>query len=254
MKTKSILLITLMVLSTSLFAKKTDPVPEIVLIGIGAKNPTFNEAQYPDIKFYYTPELVSQAKVGGAMKSALALTGAARETFAGEPKFLADANEDHELNYSFLVFDKNGVCFSQGYKIGQRRSGLMKTVGVDKKSLEDTFKELLKKEKVAKVSKKEMKLKKSDFMLGYKMPEYNIADVNGNAVTINSITAGGKPVMIVFFQLPSDIDIQEAKKSGKGKSGKAFGKALFAGAAGATVTSLCENIESEFFGYDAREK
>jgi len=253
MKTRNLLIIGMLIFANSVFAGKGVDVPEVIVIGVGEKNPTFNEAQYPHIKFYYTPGLKSQAQAGSAAKSVIALSGAARETFAGDPQFLADVNDDHELKGSFFVFDKNGVCYSHGYDIG-RRGAYLKTVGIDGNALEDTFKELIKKEKVAKENTKEMKLKKEDFMMGRKMPEYNISDVSGNEVSIKSITESGKPVIIIFIQLPSDIDIQEAKESGKGKSGKAFGASMLAGTAGATTTALCENIESEFFAYDAREK
>ncbi len=253
MKTSKLLMIGMLLFTTSVFAKKGVEVPKVIVIGIGAKNPTFNEAQYPHLKFYYTPGLSSTAQVGEGTKSALALTGAAREGFAGDPKFLADANDKSELKDQFYVFDKNGLCYSQGYRLGAR-GHYLKSVDTEGNSLEDTFKELLKKDKVAKASKKEMKMKKKDFMLGFKMPEYNISEVNGTEVSIKSITEGGKPVIIVFFQLPSDIDIQEAKESGKGKSGKAFAKSMLAGASGASVTGVFEDMEYYFFDYDAKEK
>ena len=241
------------------FAGKAPQVPDVIMIGIGAKNPTFNESQYPHLKFYYTPGLVSQAQVSGAAKSALALTGSvARESFVGDPKFLQDVNEEFEMKGTWFIFDKNGVCYSHGYDIG-RRGEYMKTVGVDNKAIEDSFTEILKKDKVAKLSKKDIVIRKNaisvndEFLMGQKMPEYNVYDLNNKPVSIKSITESGKPVILIFFQLPSDIDIQAGKESGEGKTGREFGSAVLASAAGATLVGMCETIEREFFGYDARE-
>lgn len=249
---KTTVLISLLVLTLGINAKSKQPVPEIIMIGIGERNPTFNESLYPDITFYYTPDLVSQAQAGEAVKAAVALSGAARESFSGEPEFIANVNDEHDLKKAFFVFDKNGVCYSHGYDIG-RRGDLIKTVGIDGNSLGDTFKDVLTKEKEAKKSKKEMKIKKDDFMLGHQMPDFNIVSPDGASVSIKSITESGKPVMIIFFQLSKDLDIQAAKESGKGKSGKSFGKAMLSGAAGVTLTNLCNSIESEFFQYDVEE-
>lgn len=251
---KIVLLSLALILTLGLSAKKTQSVPKVVLIGIGEKNPTFNEAQYPDIEFYYTPGLVSQSQISDAGKAALALTGDARETFAGDPKFLQDALAEHNLINAFFVFDKSGVCYTHGYEIGRRGGDYLKSVGIDGKTIADAFKETMEKEKVAKESKKEMKIKKDDFMISRKLPPFSVVALDGSEVTIKSITENKEPVIIIFFQLSKDLDIQEAKKSGEGKTGKQFGKAMLSGAAGSTITSLCENIESQFFHFDAREK
>lgn len=252
---------TLLFLAMGVFAGKAPVVPEVILIGIGAKNPTFNEAQYPHLKFYYTPGLVSQAEVGSAGKSLMSITGGVvRESFVGDPKFIQDVNEEFEMKGTWFIFDKNGLCYNHGYDIG-RRGEYMKTVGVNKKKTEigDTFMEIIKKEKVVKMSNKDIVIRKNalsvneDFLIGQKMPEYNVYDLNNKPVSIKSLTESGKPVILIFFQLPTDIDIQVAKESGAGKTGKEFGAAMAAGAAGATLTGMCETIEREFFGYDARE-
>ena len=86
------------------------------------------------------------------------------------------------------------------------------------------------------------------------MPAFDVVAVDVSEIAIKSITESGEPVLIIFFQLSKDIDIQAAKESGEEKTGKQFGKAMLGGAAGATITNLCENIENHFFYYDAREK
>lgn len=252
MKKKNLLIIGLLILATSVFAKKTE-VPEVVLIGIGAANQSFNEAQYPHLKFYYTPELEYKKQKGDGSKGASILASVADEMLIGDPKFLSDVNGYHDLIKSYFLFDNSGVCYTQGYDI-TRRNSLMQATGPDDKSLEDAFKETIKKGKVQKLNKKEMKMKKSEYMIGYKMPGFKVTDSKGKEIAIQTITESGKPVLIVFFYLESNIDIQEAKKSGKDKTGGQLLGAMKSGAVGSKLTGFCENMESEFFGYDAREK
>lgn len=253
MKRSLFSLIGTLFLATTLFAVKPVEVPEIILIGIGAKNPTFNEAQYPHLKFYYTPELAYEQQTGDGSKGAAVLGSVADDILVGSPEFFTTINSEHDLLKCYFLFDKSGVCYTQGYNI-TRREGLMDATGPDDKSLAIAFKETVKKEKVAKPNKKEMKLKKSDFMIGYKMPDCKIVDASGKEIGTNAITENGKPALVLFFQLASDIDIQAAKESGAGKTGGAFMKDMMNGAKGATITGFCEKIESEFFGHDAREK
>lgn len=189
MKTRNFFIIALLVIASgSVFAKKGVAVPKVIMIGIGAKNPTFNEALYPNLNFYYTPGFVIGKKD---------VLGARKETsLSGDPKFLADINNNGSgLDKQFYVFDKNGLCYTQGYRFTGIESS-----STEKNPLKDTFKDLLKKDKVAKASKKEMKMKKNDFLLGFKMPEYNVSEVNGTEVSIKSITEGGEPVIIIFWK------------------------------------------------------
>lgn len=252
MKKRNLLVIGLLILVSSVFAKK-DEVPEVVLIGIGAKNPSFNEAQYPHIKFYYTPDLSYKKQTGDGSKGAALLGAIADEVLVGTPEYFTTINAEHDLLKCYFLFDKNGVCYTQGYDI-TRRGDLMKATGPDDKALADAFKETIKKEKVAKPSKKEMKLKKSEFMIGYKLPDCKIVDAQGTEIGTKSITESGKPVLVLFFMLDSEIDIQAAKESGEGKSGGQFAHDIMSGAKGAELTGFCEKIEREFFEYDAREK
>lgn len=252
MKKLNLLVVALVVMVCSAFAKSNE-VPEVVMIGIGAKNPSFNEAQYPHIKFYYTPGLVYKKQTGNGTKAAAMLGAVAGDILEGSPEFLATVNGEHDLTNCYFLFDKNGVCYTQGYDI-TRRGELIKATGPDDLSLADAFKETIKKEKVAKPNKKEMKLKKNEFMIGYKLPDSELVDASGAKVSSTSVTECGKPVLVLFFKLDSEIDIQAAKESGEGKSGGQFAHDMMSGVKGAEITSLCERIEGEIFEYDAREK
>lgn len=253
MKTRNLLFIGLLVLATSVFAKKKLDVPQVVMIGVGAKNPSFYETQYPNISFYYTPGLEYKQQTGDGSKGAAILGAVVDKILEGSPEFFATIGSEHKLIDCYFLFDKNGICYTQGYDI-TRRGELLKATGVNDKSLADAFAETVKKEKVAKVSKKEMKLKKSDFLIGRKLPDCKLVDDKGSEVSSKSITESGKPVLVLFFHLDADIDIQAAKESGEGKSGGEFFQDMMDGATGGGLTGFCEQVEREFFGYDAREK
>lgn len=249
---KKIALVSLaLILCLGLSAKKEKPMPKVILIGIGEKNPTFDESRYPHIEFYYTPNLVFEKQTGNGTKAASVLGSVAGDILTGTPEFLVEVASEHALTNCFFLFDKNGVCYSHGYELG-RRGHYLKTVGIDGNALEDTFKETVEKGKEAKVAKKEMKMQKSDFMMGREFPDFSIISVDGTKVSMTSLTKAGEPIFITFFSLDSDIDILEMYESGEGKTSKEYGKAVLSGVQGANVTGLCERIEKDFFSYDAR--
>jgi hypothetical protein len=257
MKTRNLLIIGLLIVANSVFAGKDPLVPEVVVIGIGEKNPDFDEAKFPNITFYYTPGLVVQAKPDSkGSKAVMALAGSAVvDVYEGTPAFLVDVINEHELTGNFFVFDKSGHCYSHGFDIG-RSGNYINAVGVDGASLEDTFKDLIKKEKVTKPAKKEMKLKKSDYMMGRQFSEFNVTDISGNEVAIKSITENGKPVVIIFMQIPIDAKIGEAKtydeettnkEMAKAKSGRDFAKSMIKGMSATDYYEVPRRIESDFF-------
>jgi len=242
MKLKNLLFIAILTLgSSTLFAQISKIAPKVVILGIGEKNPTLDESQYPNLEFYYTSALISNATIDD------------KETFSGEPEFLATLWNDKNMKEAFMLFDKNGVCVTQGYRILSQNADIGAKLCVDKDNLQNHLKNYVKKGKEGKESSKEMKLKKSDFMIGYKMPEFNVVTPTGEEKSINSILTG-QPTLIVFFQLSSDIDIAEGKEADQsGKSGKQFFAAMAQGAAGSKTTKLFVNLESQFFNYDTRD-
>ena len=217
--------------------------PDVVLIGIGEKNATFNESRYPDLKFYYTPELTIKTP-GNRMNNAVV---------EGEPEFIQTIWNNKNFKNGFMLFDKNGVCAAMGYDI-MRQKDIGARGCADKKSLNDHLKTYVKKGKTMKKSTKEMKLKKSNFFVGYEMPEFKVKNANGEAFSITSITKSGKPTLVIFFHIPANLDLNAGKKGDYSKStGKSFFKAMIKGAKGAKNQRLFPELESEFFQYDARE-
>ncbi|MCK4921448.1 MAG: hypothetical protein KAS71_10410 [Bacteroidales bacterium] len=227
--------------------------PKVVVIGIGEKNPTLNEAQFPNLNFYYTPDLVPATETGEGKSAVVSMSDGAKLTYNGSPEFLKTLWNDKDMDKAFMLFDKNGVCYTQGYDILRQNSDIGARGCVDKKPLSDHIKSCVKSEKVAKPGKKEMVLKKSDFLVGYKLPEFDLVGTDGESISIANVL-NGEPTLVVFFNLPSNIDIQAAKESGKGKTGKAFAKSMLSGAAGGNIEKLYIELEAQVFEYDAREK
>ena len=242
MKLKNLFLLAILTIgSFTVFAQISKIAPKVVVLGIGEKNPTLDESQYPNIKFYYTSELKSTS------------TADDKEMFSGKPEFLATLWNDKNLKETFMLFDKNGVCVTQGYRLLSQNNDIGAKLCVDKDNLQNHLKSYVKKGKEGKESTKEMKLKKSDYMIGYKMPEFNVTTPSGEEVSFSSIVEG-QATLVVFFQISSDIDIAEGKKADQsGKSGRAFMSAMAQGATGSSLAKLFVNLESQFFNNDVRE-
>lgn len=254
MKLKNLLFVAILILGTTgVFAQISKMAPKVVLIGIGEKNPTLDESKYPNLEFYYTPGLKSNATASATTKSALSIAGVAKETFSGEPKFIETIWNEKQMQKGFMLFDKNGLCVTQGYEITRQGGDIGRRLCADKDKLQDHLKDYVKKEKEGKKSKKDMKMKKSDFMIGHNMPEFNVVTPSGEEKPINDIIKG-QPTLVVFFQLASDVDIEEGKKSDQSdKSGKELFAAATQAAAGADLTQVFVELESQFFNYDARD-
>ena len=254
MNKKSLTLLVLMLITAMTFGQIHKMAPKVVMIGIGEKNLTLDESRYPNLKFYYTPGLVSQAKAGKAVKTLAALSGSAKETYAGEPEFVAEMWNEKDLEGAFMLFDKNGLCVTQGYKILQQGGDIGGRLCADRDPLKDHLKKYVKKEKTGKATKKKMKMKKSDFMIGREMPEFNISSIKEKNVSVNEVLKSGVPTLVVFFHLSKDLDIEEAKKSDQSdKTGKGLLSTMAEGAAGAKVTDVFKNLESQLFRNDIRE-
>jgi len=142
--------------------------PQVVVVNIGAKNPTFNEKQYPNLKFYYSPNLKPINR-----DSTLTLMDAmidAKYLYEGTPEFLEKIWNKNIINAnSFMLFDKNNYCYTQG--------SFNNSKCVNDKSLADNLKSCVKKDKTIKPSKKEFTLvrrrlglkdNKPDFLVGFK--------------------------------------------------------------------------------------
>lgn len=222
--------------------------PQVVLIGVGEKNATLDESDFSDLKFYYTPGIKPvRDDVGETAQSLVNLTGGVSFVLEGLPEFLVNVNKKNELDEAFFLFDKNGVCETQGYDLMRQNGDIAKRICSDKKKLKDHLVDVVKKGKTAKKSKKELKIKKGDFMVGHSFPEFEVSDASGQSVSILSVL-NNEPTLVVFFYLPPDIDIHAGENSFEDKSGKSFFKAMASSASGANDVVVFKNIQSQFFG------
>ncbi len=254
MKTSFLTMVILLVWILSGFSQAKN-VPSVVMIGIGAKNPTFEESAYKNFKFYYTPGLVSQVSASNkdnkAVKGAVAAFGgkAVKAIYKGEPKILEELWDKKELRYHALLYDKNGVACWEGTL--DPFKGVLDVKGFDDTELKDALKQFVEKEKtVEKEASGDIEIKESgrgkyvDFPLAErKIPDFKITDVAGAEIAVKSVIEVGAPVMVIFFELPSDIDCKAAQESKK----ISFGQ-MMQSAGGGTVSQGIEKIHNQLFG------
>jgi hypothetical protein len=202
--------------------------PQIVVVNIGPKNPHFDESIYPHLKFYYTPGLKAILPNENAMNKKFDLSG--------EPEFLVRAfNERHIKQFGFLLFDKNGVCYTEGNDFLESVE-IAKALCSNGKELGENIKDVVKKGKTAKVKsgplpwgRAHMALKgglrhtaivKSTFLTGHPFPEnLRVETVSGQKVSIESVIKG-KPTLVVFLYIPPTGNFETMDKYYNGNAPK----------------------------------
>ena len=229
--------------------------PQVVIVNIGAKNPTFNEKQYPNLKFYYAPNLKPENKGGETTQAAVGMLDGAKFIYEGEPKFLKEIWNNNLDPNAFMLFDKNNYCYAQGEVISDR--SIAASICTSKKPLSDPIKACVKKGKTIKPSKKELSIVKKklgittrpkDFLVGFQMPELKLSNAAGEEKSFNDII-NNKPTLVVFINIPVGIDIEKAYTEKV-----ATGKAMFSAASVAKQAQVLVDLEGEIFEYDARRK
>jgi hypothetical protein len=240
---------------SSVFAQAKN-VPQVKLIGIGAKNPTYDETILKEFQFYYTPGMVSQVQGGKAVKGALAAFGGttAKAVYKGEPKLLEEFWDKKELRFHSLLYDKNGVACWEG-TIDPVKD-VLDTKGFDDMTLKEALKQYVEKQKtVEKEAEGEIKIYDANSMrrgkyYNYplaerKMPDFTTTDITGKEVSIKNITETGSPVLLIFFELPADIDCKAAQESKKATLGQ-----MFQSSGGGSVSQKIEKIHNQLYGKD----
>jgi hypothetical protein len=216
---------------------------DVVMVGIGAKNPTFHESRFPDLTIVYTPGLVLEKQTGGR-GGVLAML--AVEELKGTPEVLATWWDETELHHHAILFDKNGVGAYEG-------KYYFETGMAEEDPFEDAFQQFCTKGKTTKYkASKEFNPKKDDPVLNRKMPEFDVVTVSGETKPISSFIENGRPTLVVFFRIPPDADlsVQEAKESFAGKTGREFMQAMASAGAAAEYEGIFVNLEKDIFRYD----
>lgn len=219
----------------------------MIMVGIGGQNPTLDHGKYPHLKFYYTPDLKSEAQLSTNEKSALSLFGgmkASREIFKGEPKILADWWDEIDLRGHAILFDKNGVGFWQGWI--DRANDILDSRGYgEEKDLDDALEAVLEDQETADFDdNKEFEADENDNLIERKMVEFNVVNKKGENFSVKSLVETGKPTMLIFFSIPIDIDINAV--ANKEKREESFLGSLTQTAAGNEYEKLFQRIETLF--------
>jgi len=237
-------------------AGKKVPAPQVVMIGIGAKNPTFDETKFPDLQFAYTPG-ITVVKGGGETAKAVWNTltsGMIRDSIFGEPKFLVQWWDKQDLRAHGLFFDAKGVVAWEGEVEGD---DVLDSDGEGvESSLGDALKTVLAKGKNAPFDeKKKIDFEKNDpdeALVAMKIPDFSVTMASGEVRNIKSVTESGKPVLVVFFQITSTSDLtniqERMDKADKEKNEAEAWKCAAEKDALENLNELLAGIEKELFG------
>ena len=231
---------------------------ETIVVIVGKPNPTFNESQYPHLKFYYLPDI--SFIIDDETKTKVRLTGFSQETTAtyyGEPEFIVRfGTKKHiapESGVYGIVVDKNGVvAYQRGFNNSlaahnDNRDEMNWTIltvarkGIGQKGpLEDYLKDYVEKGKEMKLDKDKSytpgqepayKGWEDGDIEGLELPDFKMVKSDGTSVSIKEVISG-KPSFIVFSALDPDknfgeaTDAQEKLKEGKATSGRDFFKSM----------------------------
>jgi len=264
---KLALLSLVMIITVSMFGQMKIQPSKTVVIFLGAKNSTFDESKFPNIKFYYTPDLKlkdnggiygkkSKSKNKNAWSSALGMGATSHSEavneFTGTPEALALAGIGS--GYSF-IFDKNGVIKAKA--IGRsidynKNTKFMVSFNKMKRSwesetLDALMKDLVKKGNTTKPGKASKK-PEHKFAIGYGVNSAVLEDKDGNKTDITEIVKGDPATMITFLYLNNEYDLTKGKESGKGKKGKDYSNEVAQVLAAEKQLRPLLNIEEGIYG------
>lgn len=252
MKKNLILILALLISGYSFAQNLTKIVPKIIVIGLGEKNPNFDESQFPDLNFYYTPTLDidygSEEMVAAAIKKATNPFYKAEEvTYAGTPEYITGVKRE-PANMA-LLFDSEGTCYTVAYNLNHDLAGARTN---NKKTLADNLNDVVKKGKTAKAAKKPYSKGKPHSIIGNKIEDFPIQSLDGENLELGDLL-GDKATLVVFFSLPLDIDFrplltqEEMKALGKKEAKKANFKANLIQQMGKDATEVLRDLETKFY-------
>lgn len=179
--------------------------PKIIVIGIGEKNSTFDESQFPDLNVYYTPSLIVnnfgfslKERTDESIKYATIPFYKSKkmvgDPYTGTPQFIIDFNShtDRGITNFYMLFDNEGLCYSYGYDGNFN-------------SLADDLKDVVKKGKTIKPAKKSYGFGRKQTIIGHELGDFTIQSIDGKTLELNSLL-GEEAVLVLFFYLDPDLD------------------------------------------------
>jgi len=171
----------------------------VIGLHIGPKNPGFNESQFPDIKFYYTPKIKWSTK-----------------KVAGTPEVLSRWLDKGGLRLDeAIVLDKNGTGAFIGFIMKDKALTENFSQG-DLDSLGNVLKSVVEENRETPFSKS-TPLDPQDLsgMLGRKFPSFEVVNASGEASWTGSIIASSLPTMIFVFRIPPDHQFKSPEEAMK---------------------------------------
>lgn len=207
------LLISVVFILANVNAQKLSKIaPKIIVIGIGEKNSTFDESQFPDLTVYYTPSLIVNT-FGLSLKErtdenikyqtipfykSKKMKG---EKYSGIPEFIIDANSRRPITNTYMLFDKEGLCYTIGYDASLNSN----KQNANKKTFGDNLSAVVKKGKTVKPAKKPYTVGKGHSIIGNKLGDFPIHTIDGKNLELNSLL-GEEAVLVLFFYLDPELN------------------------------------------------
>ena len=242
--------------------------PKVVVVILGAKNPTFDESKFPDLHFYYTPGLKLKMSKRAesntnkqAWSSALGVGRTAHaedhDTYVGKPEILL--RNDIASGYTYVI-DKNGVIngrilSGKQAQFNSQNKFLVKFNKMQRKweteTLGDLLKKLVKKGEVYEAPKKKKKKKSNPpklFTVGQSVGNFDVVDKDGNKKDIQSLVKGNPATLLMFLYLNPAYDFNKGKESGAGKKGKDYMNQVAQTAAADRQVAPLYRLEKQIFG------
>ncbi|MFK5856861.1 MAG: hypothetical protein QM503_12085 [Bacteroidota bacterium] len=230
--------------------------PKIIVIGIGEKNLSFDESQYPDLEVYYTPTLIVndfgfnlEERTNENIKYATIPFYRSKkmvgELYSGTPELIIDADSDRSITSTYILFDKSGLCYTIGHDVTLNSNS--KTA--NKKTFGDNLTAVVKKGKITKPAKKPYGFGKKQTIIGHELGDFPIQSIDGKTLELNTLL-GEEPVLVLFFYLDPELDASAevlTDEEAKNLSNKEITYYEFYREAAYDATKIFQTTEKQFF-------
>jgi hypothetical protein len=194
---KAIIFSLLLIMASPLFAAMPYAPREVIAIHVGPKNPSFDESQFPDIRFFYTPKIkFTTNKV------------------TGSPEALAKWFNKKGMNLdTAIVLDKNGIGAFVGFLM--RNQGLLEAFSQGHlDTLGNVLREICEEGRESPFHK-DTPLAWNDLsgMLGRRFPAFEVENASGESTTTTAVIYDDKlPKMVFIFRIPYDHKFKSAEQ------------------------------------------
>ena len=188
------------VICSASFAAMPYAPKNVIAINLGAKNPTFDESKFPDVKFFYTPSIKWDTN-----------------KTTGKPVFLADwLNKKGMRPDQAVLLDKNGFGAFECFLMTATKIEDNKILG-DIENMGEALKAVIEKGRTSvDRTNKPMDLSMISGTYGRPFPDFEIVSSAGVATTTQkAIAEVGLPTIIFVYYIPMDHQFKDAESSMK---------------------------------------